>query len=143
VGDKKEEKFIDNLNFIIIKIQDDFVEKKINFETAINSIIKHKEYLRGLVTNNKIKYEEFIYFNLFIDDVVNKIDEFNNAFQTTSGFDNTLIDYMKDGYLDSNEYNFLLKFLDNLKTSISSELYFTLKNKIEIIRTESIAKRKT
>ncbi|MBI5323883.1 MAG: hypothetical protein HZB41_01135 [Ignavibacteriae bacterium] len=43
-------------------------------------------------------------------------------------------EYMKDGVLDETEYIMLNKFLDNIRSAISAELYFELRAKINELR---------
>lgn len=130
---KRRQKFIESLNKRIIQIQDDYINKIISMDNALTSIIEHKNKIKKLVSTGKIKYEEYVFFSIFINEVIKKIEETKNLNEITSGFDETLTTYLEDGQLDDEEFKILQKFLENLKSALPLEIYYTLKKQIEDI----------
>jgi len=128
---RRRKKIVERLNKEIIKIQEDFNNKTIEFEEAITQILTLKEEIKSLVSLGKVKYEEYIFFSIFINEAVRKIESINNAAELTSGFEETFKEFLSDGQIDDNEYDVLMKFLENLKSALPVDIYYSIKNKID------------
>jgi hypothetical protein len=128
---RRRKKFIERQNFILIHIQADFEEKKITYDEAMTKVIEHKNSLKGYVKDGKIKYEEYIYFSIYIDDILNKFEQTQNAYEVTAGFDKTFEEFMVDGRIDESEYIILNKFLNNMKSALPPDIFYSIKNRID------------
>ena len=135
---RKKKKLLEKFQFDVISISENYRDNKIEFEKAMQMMVAKKQHLEELILQKKIKYEEITFLLLFIDDQLKKIEEYNKTNSVAKEFYKTIDDFMKDGILDEDEFNILVKFLENLKSALSPEIYYTLKNKIESLRNQNI-----
>ncbi len=127
---RRKKRFLRRLNNRILTIINDYEEKKIEFNEAIDSILQHKDFIKSQVEKGKIKYEEYIFFVYFIDEAIKKIEETQKVFDVTESFDKTFDEFMQDGVLDDHEYDILIKFLRNMKTALPPEVYYPIQRRI-------------
>lgn len=130
----RKKKVLREFHYYIIETTANFKNGKISYEDAMRTIIEKKQQLQDMIVKRKIKYEEITFLFLFIDDQIKKIEETNRMSIVTKDFYKIFEEYMKDGVLDETEYIMLNKFLDNIRSAISAELYFELKTKIHELR---------
>jgi adenylate kinase len=134
----RKKKVLREFHYFIIETADNFKNGKINYEDAMQTIIEKKQQLQNMIVKRKIKYEEITFLFLFIDDQIKKIEETNRMSIITKDFYKIFEEFMKDGILDESEYTMLGKFLDNIRSAISPELYFELKTKINDLRKKTL-----
>lgn len=134
---RKRKKIIDGINQKLIDTQLQFENKVINFDESMSQIIKEKEHLKELTKTGKIKYEEFTFFTIFIEDIIKNLEARHKSTSITEGFEDTFAEFMEDGVLDENEYNILIKFLEKMRNTIPAEIYYSLKNRIDEIKKKS------
>ncbi|MFH1050107.1 MAG: AAA family ATPase [bacterium] len=131
----KKRKFINRFQFDVLEITDKFRKSQITHEIAINDVLKKKSLLERLILKRKIKYEESTFLLLYINEQINAIDEINKTSVVAKDFQNILSEYMADGVLDDEEYSMLVVFLDNIRSALSPEVYYSLKKKIDDLKT--------
>jgi len=128
---RNKRKFIYNLEIGIIKVIDRFKDFEIDYEEALKTILEYKYNLEKLILKRKVNYEETSFLILFINDQLNKLEELNRTNLVSKEFMSTFEKYMSDGILDKKEYQTLTQFLDNLRTALTPEIYYNLKNRID------------
>jgi hypothetical protein len=89
--------------------------------------------LEQLIHKRKIKYEDAIYFFLYINEQMHAIEEANKMGSISEGFIHTFEEYMEDGVLSDEEYAKLNSFLTNLRNHLSPEVYYKLKDQVDNI----------
>ncbi len=134
---QKKKKLLDQFQFEVFAIAENFKQKKITYDDAMMQAVAKKRLLEELILKKKIKYEEITFLFMFIDEQIEKISEMNKMSSVTREFNTTLDEFMKDGVLDEDEYIKLKKFLENLRPAISPEIYYSLKEKITNLRNQS------
>ena len=130
--------FIFKKRILIKKIQDNVYQtveghnndKQATDET-LSELFKIRRSISTLIHRRKIKHDEAVYLMLFIDEQVKHISEIEEKKDITSKLLIQLYDFMKDGVLDDKEYRILNDFLENIKDSISLELYYQLRDEID------------
>jgi shikimate kinase len=131
-------KFVKNLHFRILNIMEKFTIGQIDYEEALKMTIEEKQHIEKLILERKINYEESTFLILFINDQIQKMDNLNKMNLVSKDFFKIFEEFMSDGILDQEEYTILTKFLDNIRSALSPEIYYTLRNKIDAIRSNSL-----
>jgi hypothetical protein len=126
----KKKKLLEKFQFDVISITEDFKNKTIDFDTAMQRMVDKKNLLEELILTKKIKYEEITFLLVFIEDQMSKMVELNKMFYVTKEFYSTFDSYMKDGVIDKEEFKALNTFLETMRPALSPEIYFNLKNMI-------------
>lgn len=134
----KKRDFINRFQFDVLDITERFKHSQITHEQAVNEIFSKKALLEKLILKRKIKYEESTFLLMYINEQIKAIDEINKAIVVSKDFQNILGEYMADGVLDDEEYSMLVKFLDNIRSALTPEVYYSLKNKIDDIKFKKI-----
>jgi hypothetical protein len=134
---QKKKKLLDQFQFEVFAIAEDFRQEKITYDDAMMQAVAKKRLLEELILKKKIKYEEITFLFMFIDEQITKIGDMNKMSSVTREFNTTFDEFMKDGVLDEDEYIKLKKFLENLRPAISPEIYYSLKEKITNLRNQT------
>ena len=114
-----------------------FNNGQITYEEALQNIVSEKLEIEKLILKRKVNYEESTFLILFINDQIRKIEEINKVYVVSKDFFATFEEFMSDGILDKEEYGILIKFLDNMRSALTPEIYYTIRNKIDAIRDKS------
>ena len=134
---QKKKKLLDQFQFEVFAIAENFRQEKITYDEAMMQAVAKKRLLEELILKKKIKYEEITFLFMFIEEQITKIGDLNKMSSVTREFNATFDEFMKDGVLDEDEYIKLKKFLENLRPAISPEIYYSLKEKITNLRNQS------
>jgi len=126
--------FINRFQFDVLDITEKFKREEITHEIAINEIFSKKSLLERLILKRKIKYEESTFLLMYINEQIKTIEEINKTSVVSKDFQNILQEFMADGVLDDEEYSMLVKFLDNIRSALTPEVYYSLKNKIDELK---------
>ncbi len=133
----KKRKFLNYFQSEILRIVDDFRIQKINHEKAMLEIYENKNTLEKLILKRKIKYEESSFLILFVNDQIKQIENINQERVVSSDFQKLLEEFMIDGILDEEEYRILNRFLDNIRSALQPDIYYSLKKKIDNLKNNS------
>jgi len=126
--------FINRFQFDVLDITEKFKREEITHEIAINEIFSKKSLLERLILKRKIKYEESTFLLMYINEQIKTFEEINKTSVVSKDFQNILQEFMADGVLDDEEYSMLVKFLDNIRSALTPEVYYSLKNKIDELK---------
>lgn len=138
----KKRKFLSSLQAGVMDTSKKFQSGDIDFEEAVRSLVEYKTTLEQLIYKQKIRYEDAIYFFLYLNEQMNVLENTNKMSRISEGFIHTFEEYMEDGILTDDEYAKLNSFLANLRNVLSPEVYYKLKDQVDTIyKSNSLTQR--
>lgn len=133
---QKKRNALNKFQYDVLDITNKFRTNEIDHETAVNDVYNQKVHLEKLILNRKIKYEESTFLLMYINDQLKEIEDINKVSIVSKDFEKILEEYMEDGILDDEEYSILMKFLENIHSALTPEVFYSLKRKIDDLRNQ-------
>ncbi len=128
---RKKRKFINELVCSSNATIKEFESNKISYDESRGRLLIINENIDKYIIKRKINFTEANYLLTTISHQLKKIEDINKLNQASLNLREMFNRFTADGELDKKEHNYLIQFLDGIKSTISTKVYNNLKTQID------------